>query len=354
MSPKKVFVTGASGFIGGDALYALEKAHPDWEFSILVRSKDSGAKIQKAHPKVNLVIGSLDDSETVANAAAAADIVVHTADSSDHQGAARAIASGLRKSHTAENPGYYIHVGGTGILCWYDADNGRYGEPPLPEQIYDDLDGVDALLNLPDSAFHRDVDKIVLEEAAKDPAAVKIAIVCPPTIYGIGRGAINPKSRQVPMLIDSTFDEGIAPISGKGKSEWHSIHVYDLSALFVTLAEHASTGKAPKQNDEEIWGPRAYYFVEDGIFVWGEISKLVAKEAFKQGAIKSEDTRQFSYDDATAKGKFDWVSWGQNSRGTAKRAKKYLGWQPKEASLVDTIPELVRAEIESRKKDASK
>jgi len=68
--------TGASGFIGGDALYALEKAHPDWEFSILVRSKDSGAKIQKAHPKVNLVIGSLDDSETVANAAAAADIVV--------------------------------------------------------------------------------------------------------------------------------------------------------------------------------------------------------------------------------------------------------------------------------------
>ncbi|KXJ96292.1 hypothetical protein Micbo1qcDRAFT_229235 [Microdochium bolleyi] len=348
MPATKVFLTGASGFIGGDALYALLEAQPSWDLSILVRSKEQGEKIQKVHPKVNLVVGSLDDADIIADAAASADIVVHTADSSDHKGAPRAIAAGLRRSHSASNPGYYIHVSGTGILCWYDADNKRYGQPPMPDQIYDDLDGVDALLNLPDSAFHRDVDKIVLEEAARDPETVKIAIVCPPTIYGIGRGPINPKSRQVPMLIDSTFDEGLAPISGEGLTEWHSIHVYDLSALFVALAEHATTGK-PSGNDSEIWGPKAYYLAEDGVFKWGDISKLVAKEAYKHGAIKSEETRQFSYEDATAKGKFDWVSWGQNSRGTARRARKYLGWEPRQPSLVETIPEMVRKELEVRK-----
>ncbi|KAH7039827.1 uncharacterized protein B0I36DRAFT_2709 [Microdochium trichocladiopsis] len=354
MSAKKVLVTGASGFIGGDALYALEKAHPTWKFSVLVRSKETGAKIKKVHPNVELVIGSLDDFETVSNAAAAADIVLHTADSSDHQGAARAIAAGLRKSHSAQNPGYYIHVSGTGILCWYDADNKRYGEPPLPEQIYNDVEGVDDLLNLPDSAFHRDVDKIVLEEAAKDPAAVRITIVCPPTIYGVGRGPVNPKSRQIPLLIESTFDEGLAPISGRGLAEWHYVHVYDLSALFVILADHASAGKPIGDSGKEIWGPRAYFLAEDGIFQWGAISKLVAYEAYKQGAIEREDTKQFSYYDATAKGKFDWVSWGQNSRGVSERARKYLGWQPKQPSLVDSIPELVRLEIAARKQRESK
>jgi hypothetical protein len=37
-----------------------------------------------------------------------------TADSSDHEGAARAIAAGLAEGHTAEKPGYWLHTGGTG------------------------------------------------------------------------------------------------------------------------------------------------------------------------------------------------------------------------------------------------
>lgn len=41
-----------------------------------MRNKEQGEKIQKVHPKVNLIVGTLDDSEIVADAAAAADIVV--------------------------------------------------------------------------------------------------------------------------------------------------------------------------------------------------------------------------------------------------------------------------------------
>jgi len=41
---------------------------------------------------------------------------------------------------------------------------------------------------------------------------------------------------------------------------------------------------------------------------------------------------------------FDAVSWGLNSKGFARRAKKYLGWSPKGRSLEDEIPDIVETE----------
>lgn len=50
---------------------------------------------------------------------------------------------------------------------------------------YNDWDGVTELTSLPDTAFHRNVDKVVLEIGSVYSDIVKTAIVCPPTIYGI-------------------------------------------------------------------------------------------------------------------------------------------------------------------------
>jgi len=57
-----------------------------------------------------------------------------------------------------------------------------YGEPDT--KVYNDLENVDELTNLPDDALHRNVDKVVIEAAATYADSVKVAIVCPPTIYG--------------------------------------------------------------------------------------------------------------------------------------------------------------------------
>lgn len=43
---------------------------------------------------------------------------------------------------------------------------------------------------------------------------------------------------------------------------------------------------------------------------------------------------------------FEAVSWGLNSRGHAKRARKYLGWIPNGRSLKDEIPYIVDVEAE--------
>lgn len=245
------------------------------------------------------------------------------ADSADNVPSARAIAKGLAAGHTAEKPGYWIHLCGTGILTWYDAGHERYGQAPLPEQKYHDIDDIDRVLSLPDTAIHRNVDKIVL--AANDSPGVKTMIVGPPTIYGQGRGPVNQRSIQVPGIIDYTLKNGFAPIQAPGLTEWDNVHVYDLSDFFVSAVEAALDPS--KNSNPEIFGPKSYFFIESGVHKWSEVSKWVAEEAAKQGLIPEPITKEV-----------DFPNLGTNSKCVAARARKYLGWQPKGPSLKDEIP----------------
>lgn len=91
--------------------------------------------------------GTLNDAAVIEKAAAEADIVIRkfpdqwrlirlqqgdnsctgsaelmvradTADSADDVPSATAIAKGLAAGHTAEKPGYWLHICGTGLLLW--------------------------------------------------------------------------------------------------------------------------------------------------------------------------------------------------------------------------------------------
>lgn len=72
----KIFVTGSTGFIGGDALYTISKAHPEYEITCLVRNSDKGAMVAKEYPRVKLVYGDLDNSDSIEEEAKKADIVL--------------------------------------------------------------------------------------------------------------------------------------------------------------------------------------------------------------------------------------------------------------------------------------
>lgn len=69
-------------------------------------------------------------------------------------------------------------------MCWADTDDDYAGLGTWSEKQYNDLEGVGELTSLPDRAFHRNVDKLVLGVAEEHGDKVKTAIVCPPTIYG--------------------------------------------------------------------------------------------------------------------------------------------------------------------------
>lgn len=67
-----------TGYIAGDALYALHSEHRDYEYACLVRSKDKAETVKKAFPDVRIILGGLDDSEILEEESAKADVVLRT------------------------------------------------------------------------------------------------------------------------------------------------------------------------------------------------------------------------------------------------------------------------------------
>ncbi|OAL31215.1 hypothetical protein AYO20_08270 [Fonsecaea nubica] len=330
----KVFITGVTGYIGGDALYALSKKYPEWEYCAIIRTQEKANRVQQQYPKLRIVLGDLDDSAVLREESAKADIVLHTADASDHEGAARAIAAGLAEGHAPSKPGFWLHTGGTGILTYEDSKNNRLGEWSTKE--YNDLSGVDELTHLPDEAFHRNVDKIVLEAGTNLGNLTKRAIV-----IGDGRGPISGRSRQVYELSKLILQKGYTPIVGAGKARWNHVHVYDLAAAFVLLAEAA----VAKNLSDDIWGAKGYHLCENGEHVWADLARKISAIAADKGYIPTNPIeKQLSRDEALGVAGFEAVSWGLNSRGKAERLRKFLAWTPKERSIEEEAVSILEAE----------
>lgn len=74
----KLFATGVTGYIGGDAVYAIAHAHPEYEITCLVRNSDKGAKVAKDYPNFKLVYGDLDSVDLIEEEARKADVVLST------------------------------------------------------------------------------------------------------------------------------------------------------------------------------------------------------------------------------------------------------------------------------------
>ncbi|KAH6900010.1 hypothetical protein B0T10DRAFT_13024 [Thelonectria olida] len=340
MAPK-VFLTGVTGFVGGSVFAQLHKAHPDYDYTLFVRNEERSKPVAAKYPNAKFVYGSLDDSEVIEKAAADADVVIHTADSADNASSAKAIARGIAAGHTPENPGYWIHLSGAGILIWHDLEHKRLGEAPVPEQNYNDLAGVDRLLNLPDTAIHRNVDKIV---QAASSGSVRTLIISPPTIHGTGSGPVNTRSVQVPNLARATFQLGYAPIIGAGKTEWDNVHIDDLADLFVRFVD--ATQDPSKRSNLEIFGLNGYFLARQGTHKWSDVSEWIAEEAARRGYLSEAVTKSVPFETVDATGLLAAISWGANSKGESERARKYLGWEPKATALKETIADVV--EVEAR------
>lgn len=331
MAPK-LFLTGTTGYIGGDFLYLVTQEHPDWEITCLVRNSDKGAKVAAVYPKARLIYGDLDAVETIEEAAASADIVYHFANC-DHEPSAKAIAKGLARRQGG-GPGYWIHTSGSLILGTETIALADYGN--RLDKVYDDWDNVQELLSHPDEAAHRNVDKIVLSSYSDK---VKTAIVCPPTIYGPGRGPDNTRSVQIYGATEAFLKRKKAFKVGKGENIWHYIHVQDLSKLYLLLGEAAVNGGPPAT-----WNDQGYYLAEDGSFVWGEILQKVADIAHKKGLLPDAEVESLSPDEVDRLIPHGKYGIGTNSRGISIRGKKLLGWKPTMHSLEDEVPAVVESE----------
>ena len=224
-------------------------------------------------------------------------------------------------------------------MTYDDIERKTFGAPSI--KVYDDWDGVNEVTSLPDFAPHRNVDKIVLAAGTEHASTVKTAIVCPPTIYGIGRGPGNQRSQQVPELTKCTLERKEGIQIDAGQSKWTNVHIFDLSELYLRLVEAAADG-----GGKATWGKEGYYFADNGNgdHIWKETAHSIARVAHKQDFIPSTKVAIISAEDADQLTPHGSILWGTNSRGKAIRARRLLGWSPKEKSLEDDIPEVVASE----------
>jgi len=331
-TPLKIFLTGATGYIGGTALTKLldSSRKSKYDITILTRSEDTIPKFKELG--VTPLIGDNNSTEILTQAAKDADVVMHFANSADDLPSVKALIQGLNTNDGKRR--IYIHTSGTSVIS--DKALGSYAS----DKIYSDLD-MESIHGLPITQPHKDVDAYVFENSKNFDSI----IVCPPTIYGEGAGPFKRRSIQIPALIEGFIKAEKVGTLGKGLNIWSDIHADDLGNFYALLLEKALEGKASTGKD-------GWYFCENGEHVWGDVVKKIAEALYKYGAIKNADLTEWPQEDwNTFIGDWAWHSLASNARSKADRARQ-LGWKPDEKNpkVLDTLEEEVRVILEKQKK----
>ncbi|GJJ14007.1 hypothetical protein Clacol_008264 [Clathrus columnatus] len=263
---KAVFITGVTGYIGGETLAQLLKSPTTkgHKYSALVRNQAKAQLLESLG--VRPVIGTLDDRDLLIAEAKAADVVIHTADSSDHVASCEALLEGIRQKGEET---IYIHISGTGVLI--DDARGEYAT----DNIYSDLNP-DHINSLPPTAFHRNVELMILNASSELGSKIKTHIVLPSTIYGIAdnvlvqKGIANNISMQMPELIRLGIARGQGGVMGKGLNCWPNIHIKEIGEIIALVFEKALEGKTAT-------GWEGYYFGESGEYRGIDAARAISK-----------------------------------------------------------------------------
>ncbi|KAH8692125.1 hypothetical protein BGW36DRAFT_387047 [Talaromyces proteolyticus] len=328
----RIFITGVTGYIGGDVLYGLTKAQAASSIVALVRNEAQAAFIAEQYPAVKPLIGNLDSVSEIEEQASQADVVLHLA-SSNHVPSAKAIAEGLSKTQRV-NP-VWIQISGASLLSGPEIAANTYGENN--SKIFNDLEGVGELREIIASPA-RVVDQIVTNLSSSQPN-VRTAILYGPLIYGQGRGPVNQRSMQIPDLAKAILQHGHGIQVGKGSSTWSHIHISDITRLLVMLVLEAS-----RNTNQLLWNENGIYFANAGLLSFGEISNKMSDFAYSRGLISSPSTKEIQPKIADLLTHRGAVLWGTNARTSSDRARKILQWQPEGPSIEEEIPRAILAE----------
>lgn len=242
--------TGSTGYVGGTVLDTLVKQHPEWKIKALLRNvPDNFAKL---YPNVEVVKGDYDSSKILSEAASQANIVVHNGNS-DHEPSIQALIAGLLRH---PEPSFLIHLSGTGIVSdWLE----RAHLGKLNSRVWSDVDDLEEITSRPDRELHRNVDKIIQQAATENGDKLKTAIICPPDIYGHGRGPGRTQSAYVPKFYEASKGLGAAFFADEGTNTRSWVHIEDLMKVYLNVVEAAAAdGKGAD------WGRDASCSLPDG------------------------------------------------------------------------------------------
>lgn len=216
----KVFVTGATGYVGSAIVRELLGA--GHQVLGLVRS-DTNAKLLAA-TSAEVHRGSLDDLDSLRSGAAASDGVIHTAFKHDFSNFAQAAQADLQAVETIgdvlEGSGKPFVVT-SGILLLASLAPGRLGT----EEDVADPGSVAPRIASENAAF-------ALAKRGVRSSVVRLS----PSVHGEGDHGF------VPTLISIARAKGVSAYPGDGSNRWPAVHRLDAAHLFRLALEKASAG----------------------------------------------------------------------------------------------------------------
>ncbi|MEW2115990.1 SDR family oxidoreductase [Streptomyces sp. NPDC005474] len=213
----RVFVTGASGFVGSAVVRELLDA--GHEVVGMVRSDEAAASLKETGAEVHR--GTLDDLDGLRAGAAASEGVIHTAYVHDFKDMAEAARTDLRAVETMGEA--LVDSGRPLLIC--------SGTALSPGTVATEDDPGDPNR----SHMYRLASEVAVMRLAE--RGVRASVVrLPPSVHGEGDGGF------VPRLVDIARTKGVSAYQGDGANRWAAAHRFDVARLFRLALESAPAG----------------------------------------------------------------------------------------------------------------
>jgi nucleoside-diphosphate-sugar epimerase len=225
----RIFLTGATGYIGRSVLDALVRAGHD--VTALVRDNEKASRVSArgGHP----VVGNLGDPESYRVAAEAQDGYVHTAfDGTFGRGPAierlaieTMLAAATRPRTTGSQLARRVIIYTSGIWVL-----GPTAEPASEDTPTNPISHV---------AWRPDLEELVVNAAS---SRLRTVVVRPGVVYGGRVGLVGD-------LFKSAAN-GLVRVVGDGNNHWPLVYDRDLADLYARLVAHEDAAGLYHANDE--------------------------------------------------------------------------------------------------------
>jgi len=286
----RIFVTGATGFIGSAIVQELIGA--GHQVLGLARSDASAQSLAVAGAEVHR--GTLEDLDSLRRGAIGSDGVIHTAFIHDFSNMA---AAGKTDLHAIEALGAALEGSGRPLVV--TSGIGLLA----PGRLGTEADAAD-----PKSAGgHR-----VASEAATlslETRGVRASLVrLPPSVHGVGDHGF------VPFLIAIAREKGVSAYVEEGLNRWPAVHRLDAARLFRLAMEKGLAGSR-------------FHGVADGGVPTRDIAAAIGRHLNLPVVAKSRED---------APGHFGWLAhfFGMDCPASSVWTQEQLGWHPTQPGLV--------------------